>query len=194
LVDDNNIDVHMSLSCSEDPNDYAPNDDPDDIFKDEYLTEGDELGFFENHTKEIGSKLMNNMGYDGKFLGKNDRGIQNPIQICVRPKNEGLGYEGQTNNATIKFVKAETLITCESSTSSSIRNEPRETTTTTNQVHKQEEGCSHCGRSWHVKAKCWNLHPYNICGLTNHDHHKCWNREISKPHIQVQRGWIEFPE
>jgi hypothetical protein len=37
LVDDNNFDVHMSLSCFEDPNDYAPNDDPDDIFKEEIL-------------------------------------------------------------------------------------------------------------------------------------------------------------
>ena len=37
LVDDTNIDVHMSLSCFEDPNDYAPNDDPDDIFKEEIL-------------------------------------------------------------------------------------------------------------------------------------------------------------
>jgi hypothetical protein len=70
-----------------------------------------------------------------------------------KTKNEGIGYEGQTKNATIKFVKEETLITCESSTSSSIRNEPGETTTTTNQVHKREEGCSHCGRSWHVKEK-----------------------------------------
>ena len=49
---------------------------------------------------------MNNMGYDGKGLGKNCQGIQKPIQICVRPRNQGLGYEGQTNNETIKFVKA----------------------------------------------------------------------------------------
>ena len=40
----------------------------------------------------------------------------------------------------------------------------------------------------------WNLHPCSICGLTNHDHHKCSNRETSKPHIQVQCGWIDVQE
>jgi hypothetical protein len=165
LVDDNNVDVHMSLSCSE-----APNDDADDISKDESLSEDVEIGCFEKHTKGIGSKLMNKMGFEGKGLGKNGQGIQKPIQICVRPRNEGLGYEGQTSNATIKFVKAETLTTSESSTSSNSSNEPGAEATTTNQVQKQEQCCSHCGRTWHVKEKCWNLHPCSICGLTNHDH------------------------
>ena len=27
-----------------------------------------------------------------------------------------------------------------------------------------------------------------------HDHHMCWNTEISKPHIQIQCGWIDVPE
>jgi len=103
---------------------------------------------------------------------------------CVRSRNEGLGYEGQTRNAIIKFVKAETLTTGESSTSSSRNNEPRATSTTTNQVKKHEqECCSQCGRIGNAKANCLNLHPCSVCDLTNHDHHKCWNWEISKPHI-----------
>jgi hypothetical protein len=150
----------MSLSCSETPNYYASNDDPDDIYKDEFLSKGDEVGCFQKYTKGIGSKLLNKIGFEGKGLGKNCQGIQKPIQICVRPRNEGLGYEGQTINATIKFVKAKTLTICESSTSSSRSNEPRATTTSTNQVQKHEqECCSLCGRPGHVKAKCWNLHP-----------------------------------
>jgi uncharacterized protein (DUF342 family) len=51
LVDDNNVDVHMSLSCFESPNDDAPNDDLDDISKDESLSEDDEIGFFEKSHK-----------------------------------------------------------------------------------------------------------------------------------------------
>ena len=61
--------------------------------------------------------LMNKMGSDGKGLGKNMQGIQNPIKICIRPRNEGLGYEGQTSNDDIKFVKAETSTDKELSTS-----------------------------------------------------------------------------
>jgi hypothetical protein len=72
LVDDNNVDVHMSLSCSE-----TQNDDPDDISKDESLTKGDVLGCFENYTKGIGSKLLNKIGYDGKALAKYRRRNKN---------------------------------------------------------------------------------------------------------------------
>jgi len=84
LVNDKSIDANMFLSCSETPNDDSSNNDLDDIYKDEYLTEGDELGYFENHTKGIGSKIMNKMGYDGKVLGKTFQGIQNPIQVYTR--------------------------------------------------------------------------------------------------------------
>jgi hypothetical protein len=82
LADDNNVDIHMSLSCSE-----APNDDPNDISKDQSLTECVEIGCFENHKKGIGSKLLNKMGFEGKGLGNNCQGIKKTIQICVRPRN-----------------------------------------------------------------------------------------------------------
>jgi hypothetical protein len=53
---------------------------------------------------------------------------------CVRPRNEGLGYEVQTNNAPIKIVKEDTLTTCELSTSSRSGKEPRVEVARTNQV------------------------------------------------------------
>ena len=43
------------------------------------------------------------MGFDRKGLENNGQGIQKPIQVCVRPRTEDLGYEGQTTNPTIKF-------------------------------------------------------------------------------------------
>jgi hypothetical protein len=124
LVDDNNVDVHMSLSCFEAPNVDAPNHDSNDISKDESLSEYVEIVFFEKYTKGFGSKILNKMGFEGKMLGKNGQGIHNSIQICVKPRNEGLGYEGQISNETIKFVKVETLTKGESSTSSNNSDEP----------------------------------------------------------------------
>lgn len=89
LVDINNDDVYVSLSCYE-----IHNIDPDDISKGEPHIEDDKIGCFENHTKGIGSKLMNKMDFDGKHLGKNGQGILKHIQTCIRKINECLGYEG----------------------------------------------------------------------------------------------------
>jgi hypothetical protein len=60
LVDDTSVDVHMSLSCSETPNDDASNDDPED----------DKICFFEKHRKGVGSIFLNKMGYYGKRFRK----------------------------------------------------------------------------------------------------------------------------
>jgi hypothetical protein len=141
-------DVHVSLSCYEsqqnDPGDisedetHIEDDDSVVVSEDKSDNEDDELGCFEKHTKGIGSKLMHKMGFDGKCLGKNGKGIQNPIEICIRPRNEGLGYEGNTSNGDIKFVKAETSTTNELSTDRSNNNKAG-AEAVQNQVQKQKE-------------------------------------------------------
>jgi hypothetical protein len=60
------------------------------------------FGGFENHTRGIGSKLLLEMGYEGKGLGKHAQGIVEPIFVEEIPKYCGLGYE-RRDGANSKF-------------------------------------------------------------------------------------------
>jgi hypothetical protein len=109
---------------------------------------------------------MRKKGFNVKSLGKNGKGIYMPINICISPRKKSIGYECQINNRDIKFVKEETSIEGESSTSSSA----------TNHVQNQRNYCSHYEKIGHVQEKFWNFHPCNMCGFNNYDHHTCWQR------------------
>ena len=53
-----------------------------------------EIGTLEKHTKGMGMRLVNNMGYQqGKGLNKHGQGKLQPIYVQEMPKYKGLGYD-----------------------------------------------------------------------------------------------------
>lgn len=63
-----------------------------------------EFGSFERHTKGIGMKILKKWGYKGGGLGKDEKGILEPILVRKRKRRQGLHHKELDPNIDSNFV------------------------------------------------------------------------------------------
>lgn len=64
----------------------------------------EDLGSWEKHTKGIGLKLLKKFGFTGR-LGAKGTGVSKPVEVVVRPTNQGLGFGDGVEAAQLKANK-----------------------------------------------------------------------------------------
>jgi tuftelin-interacting protein 11 len=69
------------------------------------------VGKFEMHTKGIGAKLLAKMGWkEGQGLGKDGKGLSEPLEAKLRPKGRGMGFGNQREPSLVPVEETEKTV------------------------------------------------------------------------------------
>ncbi|GLJ56304.1 hypothetical protein SUGI_1215680 [Cryptomeria japonica] len=153
----------------------------------------DSFGVFKKHSLGIGKNILTQMGYKGGGLGTNIQGIVCPIEVTIRPRFAGLGYNNRESlEKALEGISSESDLKPKSlqqemgkspvKSDRSVKRSPRRSKSPQKyggnkspQRYKPDfsKVFPNYATTGDAISSIWNAFPFPFCGMDNHCVAKC---------------------